>query len=58
MEEQHLLHLIYKSMQESARQIRCSLGRTPSHATREEALKQVAMLRQAQQAWLDESAPY
>lgn len=58
MEEQILLHLIYKSMQESARQIRCSLGRTPSHATREEALKQVAMLRQAEQAWLAKTSPY
>ena len=50
MEEQILLDSIYKSMQVSALQIRCSLGRTPSHATREQALAQVAMLQQAKQA--------
>ena len=47
MEEQVFLDLIYKSMQESARQIQQTLGRPPSSATREEALKQVAMLKAA-----------
>lgn len=52
MEEQIFLDSIYRSMQESALQIRCSLGRTPSYVTREEALKQVAMLQQAKEAQL------
>ena len=47
MEEQVFLDLIYKSMQESARQIQQTLGRPPSSATRVEALKQVAMLKAA-----------
>ena len=50
MEEQTFLDSIYKSMQVSAQQIRCSLGRTPSRVTREQALKQVAMLQQAKLA--------
>ncbi len=50
MEEQILLDSIYKSMQVSAQQIRCSLGRTSSQVTREQALKQVAMLQQAKLA--------
>jgi hypothetical protein len=47
MEEQVFLVLLYKSMQESVRQIQQTLGRPPSSATREEALKQVAMLKAA-----------
>ena len=47
MEEQAFLDLIYKSMQESAREILQTLGLPPSSATREEALKQVAMLKAA-----------
>ena len=47
MEEQAFLDLIYKSMQESAREILQTLGRPPSSATREEAIKQVAMLKAA-----------
>ena len=37
-------------MQVSAAQVRCSLGRTSSAATREQALKQVQMLQQAKLA--------
>lgn len=50
MEEQTFIDLIYKSMQDSAQQVRRSLGRTPSVATREQALKQVAFLLKAKQA--------
>jgi len=50
MEEKRFLDLIYQSMQDSAREIRLSLGRPPSHATLEEALKQVAMLKAAKEA--------
>ena len=38
---------IYRSMQDSARQVRLSLGRPSSHATRQQALQQVAMLKAA-----------
>ena len=41
---------IYKSMQDSARQVRLSSGRPSSQATREQALKQVAMLESAKEA--------
>ena len=37
-------------MQDSAREIRLSLGRPPSHATLEEAMQQVAMLKAAKEA--------
>ena len=47
MEEKILLDLLYQSMQDSAREARLSLGRPSSHATREEALQQVAMLKAA-----------
>ena len=54
MEEQTFIDLIYKSMQDSAQQVRRSLGRTPSVATREQALNQalnqVAFLLKAKQA--------
>ena len=50
MEEKRFLDLIYQSMQDSAREIRLSLGRPSSHATLEEALKQVAMLKAAKEA--------
>jgi hypothetical protein len=49
-EEQALLDLLYQSMQDSAREARLSLGRPSSHATREEALRQVAMLKAAKEA--------
>ena len=48
--EQTFIDLIYKSMQDSAQQVRRSLGRTPSVATREQALNQVAFLLKAKQA--------
>ena len=47
MEEQALIELIYQSMEDSARQLQSSLGRSSSHATRDEALKQVEMLNAA-----------
>ncbi len=47
MEEQVFLDLMNRSMQASVRQFQQTLGRPPSSATREEALKQVAMLRAA-----------
>ena len=47
MEEQAFIDLIYQSMEDSARQLQSSLGRPSSHATREEALKQVEMLNAA-----------
>ena len=50
MEKQTLLNSIKRSMQVSAVQVRCSLGRTSSAATREQALKQVQMLQQAKLA--------
>ena len=50
MEEQILLDLINKSMQDSALQVRCSLGRMSYATTREEALNQVAMLQKAKEA--------
>lgn len=50
-EEQALLDLLYQSMQESAREIRLSLGRPTSHATREEVLRQVEMLQNAKKSF-------
>ena len=50
MEKQTLLNSIKRSMQDSAQQVRRSLGRTPSVATREQALNQVAFLLKAKQA--------
>ena len=47
MDKNEFLAAIYKSMQESSREIRRSLGRPPSCATRQQALKQVAMLNAA-----------
>ena len=52
MEEKILMDLLYQSMQDSAREARLSLGRPSSHATREEALQQVAMLKAAKEAAL------
>ena len=50
-EEQTLIDLLYQSMQDSAREIRLSLGRPTSHATREEALRQVEMLQNAKKSF-------
>jgi len=44
------LYLIYQSMQDSAQQVRRSLGRPSSRATRQQALQQVAMLKAAKEA--------
>jgi hypothetical protein len=44
------LDLIYQSMQDSAQQVRRSLGRPSSRATRQQALQQVAMLKAAKEA--------
>ena len=41
------LDSIYQSMEDSAREVRLSLGRPSSHATRQQALQQVAMLMAA-----------
>ncbi len=49
MEEQILLDSIRRSMEASALQVRCSLGRMPYATTREEALRQVQMLQQAKE---------
>lgn len=51
MDEQAFIELIYKSMQESARQVRLTTGRPVSHATREEAIRQVEMLNAAKEAY-------
>lgn len=50
MEEQTFLDSLFQSMQDSARQVRLSSGRPSSQATREQALKQVAMLEKAKEA--------
>lgn len=44
------LDSIYQSMHDSAREARLSLGRPSSHATRQQALEQVAMLKAAKEA--------
>lgn len=51
MEEQTFLDLINKSMQDSAERVQRLTGRKPSCATREEAIKQVAMLQRAKEEW-------
>jgi hypothetical protein len=50
MEQKTFLDSIYQSMQDSAQQVRLSLGRPSSHATRQQALEQVAMLQAAKEA--------
>ena len=50
MGEKIFLDLIYQSMQDSAQQVRRSLGRPSSRATRQQALQQVAMLKAAKEA--------
>ena len=49
MDEQTFLDTLYRNIQESARRVRLLLGRPSSHATREQALKQVAMLQAAKE---------
>ena len=50
MGKKEFLDAIYQSMQDSAREVRLSLGRPSSHATRQQALQQVAMLKAAKEA--------
>ena len=50
MDEQTFLDTLCRSMQESARELQ-AMGRPSSHATREEALRQVQMLQAARDAW-------
>ena len=50
MDKQTFLDLINKSIQDSVRQVRLSLGRPSSQATLQEALQQVAMLQAAKEA--------
>ena len=50
MGQKIFLDLIYQSMQDSAQQVRRSLGRPSSRATRQQALRQVAMLKAAKEA--------
>ena len=50
MGKKEFLDAIYQSMQDSAREVRLSLGRPTLSATREEALQQVAMLKAAKEA--------
>ena len=52
MDKESFLQAISQSIQESARQKRCSTGLPASYATREQALKQVAMLQAAKEATL------
>ena len=51
MNEQAFLGSLHQSMRESV-QLQIALGRAPQRATLEQALAQVQMLREAQQAWL------
>lgn len=51
MTEQAFLESLHQSMRESV-QLQLALGRAPQRATLEQALAQVQMLREAQQAWL------
>ena len=49
MGQKIFLDSIYQSMRDSAREVRLLLGHPSSHATREEALQQVAMLKAAKE---------
>ena len=49
MDSQTFLVTISQSMQDSARLVRYSLGRPSSHATRQQALQQVKMLKTAKE---------
>jgi len=50
MEQKTFIDSIYRSMQDSARQVRLSSGRPSSQATRQQALQQVEMLKAAKEA--------
>ena len=49
MGQKIFLDSIYQSMQDSAKEARLLLGRPSSHATRQQALQQVAMLKAAKE---------
>ena len=51
MEEKIFFELMNKSILASVRQVCLSLGRQSSHATREGALQQVAMLKAAKEVF-------
>lgn len=53
MDRKTFIDSIFQSMQDSAREARYSLGRPSSHATREESLRQVAMLQAAKDAFFN-----
>ena len=55
MAQETFLNLINQSMQESARLVRSSLGRSSYATTREKALQQVAMLQAAKDAQENEA---
>ena len=50
MDKESFLQAISQSIQESAKQARCSTGRPASRATLEQAMKQVKMLQEAKEA--------
>ena len=52
MDQKTFIASLYQSMQDSALQVRRSLGRPSSRATRQEALQQVEMLQAARDASL------
>ena len=54
MGQKIFLDSIYQSMQDSAREVRLSLGRPSSHATRQQALQQVAMLKAAKDLFMQQ----
>ncbi len=49
MGSQTFIDTINRSMQDSAKQVRLSLGRPSSQATREQAVRQVEMLKKAKE---------
>lgn len=51
MEKETFLDLINQSMQESARLVRSSSGRSSYVISREKAIAQVAMLQEAKNHW-------
>lgn len=53
MDRETFIDSIFQSMQDSAREVRYSLGRPSSYATRDEALRQVAMLQAAKDAFIN-----
>ena len=54
MGQKKFLDSIYQSMQDSENEVRLSLGRPSSHATRQQALQQVAMLKAAKDLFMQQ----